>query len=318
MLCLYPAIKPYAIHELAVDSIHTLYLEESGNPQGIPVLFLHGGPGGGTSPEHRRFFDPMLYRIILFDQRGAGQSKPHAELNSNTSQDLVSDIEKIRQHLKIDRFVLFGGSWGSTLALLYAETYPERVLELILRGIFLCRKEDLDWFYQAGGASRLFPDAWENMISILTPKEQKHIIQSYYERLTSTDEIGRLAAAKAWSHWEGICSNLIPNQNTVDYFTEPHTALSIARIETHYFINQAFLAKDQLLKNADKLKNIPGTIIHGRYDVVCPLDNAFALHKCWPISQLQIIPDAGHSAFEPNISKALVLATQQCAARLHA
>lgn len=313
MQTLYPPIKPYAIHELAVDDLHTLYVEESGNPRGLPVLFLHGGPGAGTTPEGRRFFDPSLYRIVLFDQRGAGQSTPHAELRSNSSDLLVGDMEYIRLQLGIERWVLFGGSWGSTLALLYAETYPERVLNMILRGIFLCRQQDLDWFYKEGGASRIFPDAWEEFMRPLSEVEQQNVMESYYQRLIGRDEVGRMAAAKAWSQWEGMCSTLFPNPNTVDFFTEAHTALSIARIETHYFVNHTFLEPNQILKNAHRLASIPGTIVHGRYDVVCPLDNAYALHKAWGASELMIVRDAGHSAFEAGLTHALVSATQKIA-----
>lgn len=311
MQTLFPAIKPYAIHHMAMDDIHTIYVEESGNPDGVPVLFLHGGPGGGTSPEHRRFFDPNGYRIILFDQRGAGLSKPHAELRRNTSQDLISDMEAIRQRLGIERWVLFGGSWGTTLALYYAETYPERVLNMVLRGIFLCRPQDLRWFYEPGGASRIFPEAFENFIGHLSPEKRSTVIKSYHELLTSEDELARMSAAKAWSEWEGICSTLLPNPNTVNHFTDPHVALGLARIETHYFMNKVFLKPNQLIKKAKKLANIPGTIVHGRYDMVCPFDNAYALQKVWPKSRLFIMPEAGHSAFEPSIICALVTATNQ-------
>ncbi len=313
MLVLYPCIKPYAVHQLAVDDLHSLYVEESGSPQGIPVLFLHGGPGSGTSPEHRRFFDPSQYRIVLFDQRGSGHSTPHAELKNNSTQALVSDIEAIRQHLNIDRFVLFGGSWGSTLALVYAETHPKRVLSMILRGIFLCRKEDIDWFYKEGYASRIFPDAWEALVNHLTPEERNNILASYYRRLTGEDELVRMAAAKAWSLWEGVCSTLQPNLNVINHFTEHHVAMSLARIETHYFMNQTFLEPNQIIQNADKLQDIPGILVHGRYDIVCPLENAYALHQVWPKSRLDIIRDAGHSAYEPGIIHALISATNETA-----
>lgn len=313
MLVLYPCIKTYAVHQLAVDSLHTLYVEESGNPKGLPVLFLHGGPGAGTNSEHRRFFDPSLYRIILFDQRGAGHSTPHAELQNNTTQTLVSDIEAIRQHLNIDRFILFGGSWGSTLALVYAETYPKRVLSLILRGIFLCRQQDIDWFYKEGYASRIFPDAWDAFVNHLSKEEQENVLASYYKRLTGTDELARMAAARAWSLWEGTCSTLQPNPNVVNHFTEHHVAMSLARIETHFFMNDSFLTQDQILQNAHKLSEIPGILVHGRYDIVCPLENAYSLHKAWPKSRLEIIRDAGHSAYEPAITHALISATNETA-----
>lgn len=309
MQTLFPAIKPYAIHQLAVDDRHTLYVEESGTPSGIPILVLHGGPGAGSNPETRRFFDPSRYRIILFDQRGSGRSTPHAELEGNTTNLLVQDMEAIRLHLNIDRFALFGGSWGSTLALVYAETHPDKVLGMILRGIFLCRRSDLNWFYEEGGASRIFPDAWEDFIGHLSPIERKNVLASYYQRLTGEDDLARMAAAKAWSQWEGVCSTLKADPNTVNYFTEPHTAVSLARIETHYFMNDIFLKHNQILANAHRLANIPGTIVHGRYDMVCPLDNAYLLNKKWPLSELIIIREAGHSAFEPGIICGLVTAT---------
>lgn len=315
MLGLYPEIQPYAQHRLAVGGPHELYVEESGNPNGIPVVFLHGGPGGGTQPWHRRFFDPLTYRIVLFDQRGAGQSAPHAELAGNTTPELVADMEKIRALLGIDRWLLFGGSWGSTLALAYAETHPDRVTGLILRGIFLCRPEDIHWFYQ-DGASRIFPDAWEEYERVIPPDERHDFLRAYYRRLTGDDEIARMAAAKAWSVWEGHCSTLKPNPAVVGHFADPHTALALARIECHYFVNDIFLPPNDLLAKADRLRDIPGVIVHGRYDMVCPLDGAFALHKAWPASELHIIRDAGHSAAEPGIIDALVKATHDFARRL--
>lgn len=315
MLSLYPSIKPYAMHHVSVNERHTLYVEESGNSRGIPVVFLHGGPGVGCDPDHRRFFDPSLYRIILFDQRGAGQSTPYADLEGNTTQNLVSDMEVIRVHLGIERWVLFGGSWGSTLALVYAQTHPERVLNMILRGIFLCRPEEFDWFYKPGGASRIFPEAWEKVVNHLHPNERDNILESYYKRLTGPDELQRMSAAKVWSEWEGICSCLLPNPQVVNYMTEPHKAVSIACIETHYFMNNAFLEPNQILNNMERIAEIPGIIVHGRYDLVCPVDNAFALHEAWPNSTLEIIRDAGHSACEAGIIHALVSATNSVAKR---
>jgi proline iminopeptidase len=313
MLVLYPPIKTYAIHQLAVDNLHTLYIEECGNPQGLPVLFLHGGPGAGCNEDHRRFFDPSHYRIILFDQRGTGRSTPHAELQNNTTQNLVADMEAIRRHLNVERWVLFGGSWGSTLALVYAETHPKRVLSMILRGIFLCRQTDIDWFYSPGYASQIFPDAWEAFVNHLSPSEQNNILASYYQRLTGEDELVRMSAAKAWSLWEGTCSTLQPNPNVVNHFTERHVAMSLARIETHYFMNNSFFESDQIIRNAHHLENIPGILVHGRYDIVCPLDNAYCLNKAWPKSRLEIIRDAGHSAYEPGILHALISATRETA-----
>lgn len=313
MHALYPAIKPYAIHQLAVDDLHTLYVEESGNPQGIPVLFLHGGPGAGCDPEHRRFFDPNAYRIILFDQRGAGQSTPHSELAKNTTPLLVADMEVIRQQLGVERWVLFGGSWGSTLALVYAQAHPDRVLNMVLRGIFLCRTVDLDWFYKPGGASRVFPDAWEEFISHLPANEQNNILENYYHRLTGEDELAKMSAAKAWSQWEAVCATLQPSPHVVNYLTNPHVALSLSRIEAHYFMNNIFLTENQILENAQHLADIPGVIVHGRYDMVCPLDNAYALKKAWPRATLEIVRDAGHAASEPGMIHALVGATNTIA-----
>ncbi|MBP8926153.1 MAG: prolyl aminopeptidase [Pseudomonadales bacterium] len=314
MHILFPEIKPYQIHRLAVDPPHQLYLEESGNPDGIPVLFVHGGPGAGCQPRNRCFFDPDSYRIILFDQRGAGHSTPHAELQGNDTPALIRDIETIREFLGIERWVLFGGSWGSTLSLAYAESHPERVVAMILRGIFLCRREDLLWFYQAG-ASRIFPDYWQDYVEQIAPDERDDFMTAYHSRLTGSNEIARMAAAKAWSLWEARCATLRPNQEVVDHFSDPHTALSLARIEAHYFFNDAFLEPGQLLRDAARIADIPGYIVHGRYDMICPVDNAFALHAAWPGADLQIIRDAGHSAAEPGITDALIRATMEVAGR---
>ncbi len=315
MIGQYPAIKPYVTHSLAVDTLHTLYVEECGNPDGLPVLFVHGGPGAGCEPWHRRFFDPEVWRIVLFDQRGCGRSTPHAELRDNMTQDLVADIERIRTHLGIERWAVFGGSWGSTLGLVYAETHPERVTGLILRGIFLCRPEEIRWFYQEG-ASWLFPDYWEEYLRPIPEDERGDLVAAYYRRLTGEDEIARMAAAKAWSRWEGKTSNLLPRKEVVDHFSEPFTALSLARIECHYFMNDTFLAPDQILRDAHRLADIPGVIVHGRYDAVCPLKNAWDLHQAWPRAELRVIPDAGHSALEPGIVDALVRATVDLSRRL--
>ncbi len=314
MMTLYPEIKPYQTHRLAVTEPHNLYIEESGDPDGIPVLFVHGGPGGGCSGKNRCFFDPERYRIILFDQRGAGRSTPHAELENNHTQALLDDIEAIREHLGIEQWLLFGGSWGSTLSLLYAQSYPERVMGLILRGIFLCRDEDLQWFYQHG-ASLIFPDYWQDYLHPIPKDRRDHMIQAYYDLLTGDNELARMGAAKAWSLWEGRCATLRPNHEVVEHFGEPHVALALARIEAHYFINQGFIEPDQILKNADKLSDIPGIIVHGRYDMICTLDNAVSLHDRWPESQLNIIRDAGHASSEPSIIDALVRATKDMAKR---
>jgi len=309
----YPSIEPYATYELSVDAPHVLYVEELGNPKGLPVVFLHGGPGAGCNPDQRRFFDPSRYRIILFDQRGSGRSRPHAELEKNTTQALVSDMETIRRHLKVDRWVVFGGSWGSTLGLIYAEMHPDRVISLVMRGIFLCRQKDFDWFYEPGGASWLFPDAYEPFIGLLSPDERKQVIESYYRRLTSPDEKTRIEAAIQWSGWEGRTATLLPDPSVVSYFTEPHLAVSLARIEAHYFINNIFLEPNYILNNVHKLDNIPGYIVHGRYDMCCPVENAYLLHKAWPKAKFEIIPDAGHSAKEPGILDALIRATREIA-----
>lgn len=315
MLTLYPEIKPYARHELAVEEPHVLYVDESGSPDGLPVVFIHGGPGAGCDAASRRYFDPNLYRIVTFDQRGCGRSTPHASLEGNDTWSLVADMERIREHLGIDKWVLFGGSWGSTLSLAYAQKHPERVHGLILRGIFLCRPQEISWFYQEG-ASRLFPDYWEDYLAPIPAEERGDLVQAFYKRLTGPDQIAQMHAAKAWSTWEGRTATLRPNPQVVDRFSEPHRALSIARIECHYFVNNAFLEEDQLLRDMPKIAHLPGVIVHGRYDVICPLDNAWALHQAWPNSELQIIRDAGHSAAEQGITDALVRAADQMARRL--
>ncbi|WP_263259277.1 MULTISPECIES: prolyl aminopeptidase [Pseudomonas] len=313
MLNLYPEIKPYARHELAVEVPHVLYADESGSPDGLPVLFIHGGPGSGCDRLSRRFFDPNLYRIVTFDQRGCGRSIPYASLENNTTWHLVEDIERLREHLGIEQWVLFGGSWGSTLALAYAQRHPERVKAMVLRGIFLCRPVDLHWFYQEG-ASRLFPDFWQDYLHPIAEEERGNLIQAYYRRLTGPDELAQMSAARAWSCWEGRTVTLRPNPDVLEKFSEH--ALAIARIECHYFINAAFLEPDQLLRDMPRIAHIPAVIVHGRYDMVCPLDNAWALHHAWPGSELQIIRDAGHAASEPGICDALVRATDQIAREL--
>lgn len=315
MHTLYPEIKPYARHSLPVGNGHVLYVDESGSPAGLPVVFIHGGPGAGCDGSSRRFFDPTLYRIITFDQRGCGRSTPHASLEHNTTQDLIGDLQQIRALLNIEQWVLFGGSWGSTLALAYAQTHPEHVLGLLLRGIFLCRAEDLAWFYQEG-ASRLFPDYWQDYLAPIPHAERHDLIKAYYKRLTGSDQIAQMHAAKAWSIWEGRTATLRPNTQVVERFSDPIRALSIARIESHYFVNQAFLEPDQLLRDMPKIAHLPGVIVHGRYDVICPLDNAWAVHQAWPNSELHIIRDAGHAAAEPGIIDALVRAADDMARSL--
>ncbi len=315
MADLYPSIRPYATHTIEVGSGHHLYVEESGIADGIPVLFLHGGPGAGCEAYHRCFFDPYRYRIILFDQRGCGRSLPHADLTENTTEHLISDIEAIRSMLGVDRWLLFGGSWGSTLALAYAERHPERVQGLILRGIFLCREHEIQWFYQQG-ASRIFPDYWEDFVAPIPEDERGNLLQAYHSRLTGSDELARMAAAKAWSIWEGRTASLVANKSIVKHFGSPHTALSVACIECHYFINHAFMRANQLLEDVGRIADIPGVIIQGRYDAICPMESAWELHKAWPKSELKIVPDAWHSALEPGILSALVDASDWFADQL--
>ncbi|HET9484576.1 MAG TPA: prolyl aminopeptidase [Xanthomonadales bacterium] len=310
---LYPEIAPYDTGMLKVSPLHTLYYEQSGNPDGIPAVFLHGGPGGGTSPKMRRFFDPARYRIVLFDQRGCGRSTPRAELAENTTQHLVADIERLRAHLGIERWLVFGGSWGSTLALAYAQAHVERVTALVLRGIFLLRRFELEWFYQSG-ASLLFADAFEQYLAAIPEVERADLMGAYYRRLTHPDAAVRVAAARAWSVWEGRTSFLLENPDYVSAFDEDEHALEFARIECHYFVHGGFFrSEDQLLADAPKLAKVPGTIVQGRYDVVCPMRSAWDLHRAWPEAELRIVPDAGHSAFEPGNTHELVLATDRYA-----
>ena len=307
---LYPAIDPYSENSIRVDDIHRIAFEECGNPKGKAAVFIHGGPGGGCSPVHRGFWDPEKYRVVLFDQRGCGRSTPHAELRNNTTWDLVADLEKLREHLGIDTWQLFGGSWGSTLALAYAQTHPDRVTEMVLRGIFLLRKEELHWYYQEG-ASRIFPEAWKRFVETIPVPERGDLMRAYYKRLTADDEETRIAAAKAWSVWEGSTSRLLPDPELIQKTGEVHFAEAFARIECHYFVNKGFFeSDDQLLKNMDRITHIPSIIVQGRYDIVCPAKSAYELHKAWPKSQLKIVADAGHSALEPGISEALVEATK--------
>jgi proline iminopeptidase len=309
MYQLFPEIEPYNSFRLKVSDIHELSVEEAGNPKGQPVVFLHGGPGAGLSKNHRRLFDPKHYRIILFDQRGAGKSTPFAELKENTTWDLVEDMEKIRKHLSITRWMVFGGSWGSTLALAYSQKHPKQVTGLVLRGIFMCRPSEIKWFYQ-DGAEQIFPDLWEKYIAPIAAEERHEMVKAYYRRLTSETESVRLEAARAWSTWEGSTLSLLPSEEAISTFSADQTAVSLARIECHYFMNDAWFRKDQLLEDVDKIRHIPAVIVHGRYDVVCPVTSAWDLHKRWPEAKLQIIPDAGHSVFEPGILNALIATTE--------
>jgi proline iminopeptidase len=312
---LYPALRAYRTGRLRVSALHEMHFEESGNPTGKPVVFLHGGPGAGTNPQMRRFFNPRHYRIVLFDQRGCGKSTPHASLVDNTTWDLVADTEKLREHLGIEHWQIFGGSWGSTLALAYAQKHPDRVTELVLRGIFLLRRSELEWFYQSSeGAASLFPDLWEHYLAPIPEEERYDMMRAYYRRLTSTVARERNAAARAWSIWEGATSHLRTDPGYVAKFGDADYAAAFARIECHYFVNNGFLnSDDQLLRDVPKIRHIPAVIVQGRYDVVCPMRSAWHLHRAWPEAELVVVPDAGHSAFEPGIAKALRKATDRFA-----
>jgi len=307
---LYPEIKPNRNYHLEVGDGHRLYVEECGSDDGIPLIYLHGGPGAGCDPSHRRYCDPEKYRIILLDQRGCGRSEPHGSLQNNTTQALIADLEVVREHIGLKKWVLMGGSWGTTLALAYAQTHPERVMGLILRGVFLGRQQDIDWLY-SDGTRRVFPDYWQEFISPIARSERDDLLNAFYRRLTGQDELARMAAAKAWSCWEAKTATLEPNHEVVEHLSAPHIALSMARISAHYFVNQCFLAEGQLLKNAHKLANIPGIIVHGRYDMLCPLENAWALQNEWASCELHVIRDAGHASSEAGIVDGLIRATRE-------
>ena len=312
-MSLFPPIEPFNELFLKVSDLHTIHVEEAGNPKGKPVIFVHGGPGGGIEPMYRQYFNPEKWRIILFDQRGCGQSTPFAELNGNTTWDLVSDMEKIREHLHIEKWVVFGGSWGSTLSLAYAQSHPERVKGIILRGIFLLRKKEIRWFYQEG-ASNIYPDAWENFLKPLGEGERDDLLSAYYKRLTSENKEIRLEAAKAWSTWEGSTIKLLPDEKIIHHFGEDDFSEAIARIECHYFINKGwFDPENQLLQNISVIRHIPGAIVQGRYDVVCPMISAWELHQAWPEADFFIIKDAGHSITESGIEDKLIQLTEQFA-----
>jgi proline iminopeptidase len=311
---MYPETEPYRTHRIAVDAIHTLYVEECGNPAGLPVIFLHGGPGAGLATYHRRFFDPARYRIVLFDQRGAGRSTPFADLTDNTTWHVVADIETIREQLGIERWVVFGGSWGSALGLAYAQTHPERVLGLVLRGIFLCRPAEVRWFYEEGGVSWILPEKWQRYAAAIPVEERGEMMEAYWRRLNSDDEAVRLAAAQAWGAWEGGSITLEESPETEASFAAPEVALSLARIEAHYFRHQCWLEPDQLLRDVTKIRHIPATIVHGRYDIICPAKSACDLHAAWPEADFHIVL-AGHAASEPAIVDQLVQATDKLADR---
>ncbi len=308
---LYPDIEPYAQGHLQVDARHTLYYEICGNPQGKPVVFLHGGPGSGCDAKQRRFFDPQAYRIILFDQRGCGRSTPHAELRDNTTWHLVADIEALRRHLNIERWQVFGGSWGSTLALAYAQTHPSAVTELVLRGIFLVRPWEIQWFYQQG-ANRLFPQSWERYLAPVPEAKRGNMVEAYYAMLTDQDPALQQRAAEAWSVWEGSTSYFKPNPETLTHFASPKFAIAFARIECHYFRHGSFLrTENQLLEDVGRIRHIPGVIVQGCYDVVCPPQSAWELHRAWPEADMHWVPDAGHAAWESGTTHALVNATDK-------
>jgi len=303
---LYPPVEPFNTFYLNVSSIHTIFVEESGDPNGKPIIFLHGGPGGGIEPIYRQYFNPKKWRIIIFDQRGCGKSIPHAELKENTTWDLVEDIEKIRKYLKIKSWVVFGGSWGSTLSLTYAIKHSNRCKGLILRGIFLLRKIEIDWFYQEG-CSYIYPDAWEEYLEVIPKNKRDNLVKAYYEKLTSNNVKSRIEAAKSWSKWEASTSKLIQNQKSLHHFDNEKVAEAFARIECHYFTNRGFFDSDTwILDNVSKIKHIPNIIIQGRYDVVCPMRSAWDLHEKWEKSNLIIIPDAGHSMLEKGIQEKLI------------
>ncbi len=309
---LYPPIAPFESGHLQVDDRHSVYWELAGNPNGKPALFLHGGPGGGSAPDHRRFFDPEVYRVCLFDQRGAGRSRPLGETRDNTTQHLLSDIELLRRHVGIERWLVFGGSWGSTLALAYAEAHPGRVSALVLRGIFLGRAMELEWWLK--GVRLVFPEAWDAFAGFLPAEERDDLLPAYCRRLLDEDPAVHLPAARAWARYEAACSTLLPSPQTVQAFSRDSVALALSRLEAHYFINKAFLREGQLLAEADALAQIPGVIVQGRYDIVCPPVSAFDLSRVWRQAELQIVPDAGHSAMEPGTRRRLVAACDRFAA----
>jgi proline iminopeptidase len=313
---LFPEIAPRRSGMLPLDAIHTMYWEESGSSGGVPVVFLHGGPGAGSAPNHRRFFDPGFYRIVIFDQRGAGRSTPLGELRDNTTPHLIGDIERLREHLGIERWLVFGGSWGSTLALAYAEAHPERCLGLVLRGIFLCRESEIGWFLH--GLRALFPEAWDEFVAPLPQAERGDILRAYHRRLTDPDPAVHMPAARAWSIYEGRCSTLLPSPDTVAYFAGDVVALGLARMEAHYFLNGIFLPENSLLANVGRIRHLPGVIVQGRYDAVCPIVSADDLRKAWPEAEYIVVPDAGHSAWEPGICAELVRATERFRLRLSA
>ncbi|MGH6973463.1 MAG: prolyl aminopeptidase [Stellaceae bacterium] len=311
---LFPPIEPYQSGLLPLDGFHAMYWEQSGNPAGLPAVFLHGGPGAGATPTHRRFFDPAVYRIVVFDQRGAGRSTPLGETQDNTLRHLIADIERLRIHLGIERWVVFGGSWGSTLGLAYAEAHPDRCSGLVLRGIFLCRQSEIDWFLY--GMRRVFPEAWRNFSGFIPEAERTDLLAAYMRRLMDPTPSVHMPAARAWSTYEGVCSTLLPSPDTVAAFGEDRMALGLARIEAHYFCHHVIKPPNDLVAHVDRIRNVPAIIVQGRYDMVCPAISADELHRAWPDAQYVVVPDAGHSAMEPGIRAELVAATERMKRRL--
>ena len=311
---LFPPVEPHASGMLDLEGPHRMFWEESGNPRGVPVVFLHGGPGAGSSAVNRQFFDPAFYRIVVYDQRGAGRSQPLGCLENNTTPALVGDLERLREHLAIDRWVVFGGSWGSTLAIAYAEHHPERCRALVLRGIFLCRKSEIDWFLY--GLRAIFPEPWRTFSGYIPEAERGDLLTAYHKRLVDPDPAVHMPAARCWSVYEGSCSTLLPNPALVADFASDRVALGLARIEAHYFMHDIFLPDNFLLDNARRMKDIPGVIVQGRYDIVCPTVSADDLHRAWPEAEYIVVADAGHSAFEPGIRSRLVLATEALKSRV--
>lgn len=308
---LFPEIEPHASGRMPLDPRHTMYWEVSGNPDGIPVVFLHGGPGSGASPSHRRFFDPARYRIVIYDQRGSGRSTPLGAIEDNTTPLLIDDIERLRRHLGIERWLVFGGSWGSTLALAYGEAHPDRCLGFVLRGIFLCRPSEIEWFLY--GMRNVFPDIWRNFAEYIPAAERNDLLGAYRRRLKDPNPAVHLPAARTWSLYEGACSTLMPSEDAMKHFGDDGVALGLARIEAHYFAHDIFLPRDSLLDNVDRIRHLPCVIVQGRYDMVCPAVSAFDLKAVWPEAELIVVPDAGHSAWEPGIRARLVAAVARFA-----
>ncbi len=308
LLDLFPPLTPYSSGFLSVDSTHNIYWEQSGNPDGVPIVLLHGGPGAGATPTHRRFFDPDHYRIIIFDQRGAGRSTPLGSLENNNTEFLIQDMETLRDHLRIERWHLFGGSWGSTLAMLYAVRHPENCLSLILRGMFLCEQEEIDWFLY--GMKTVFPEAWEQFAGFLPEDEQNNLLEGYYKRLTDSDPNTQMEAAIRWSLYEGACSSLLPNYETITTAEQKQHALALARLESHFFSHEVIAPENSILRELDKLRRIPATIIQGRYDIICPIRTAYQIHQLWPEADYIVVPEAGHSALDPTMRSRLIEATE--------